>query len=120
MREILSKVKIAVTNLIRQVEGIKQQLAASGQEVSEQELFKHIISPQLEPAYRLAQEAVLTAHGIEEGDLEEAVNTYIASGDKELSSIAESMRSIYKSLGGDPGDDDEQEAAAGTVNPEKF
>ena len=116
MREILTKIKMAVSNFLRQVEGIKQQLAASGQEVGEQELLKHVVTPQLDSAYRQAQDAVLTAHGIEEGDLEEAVNKYIAGGDKELTSIADTMRNIYRSLGGDLGDDDEQEAAsAGTV-----
>lgn len=116
MREILSKVKIAVIALEQEARKIGKELAVNGVEVSEQELLQKFAAPKLDATYRQAQDVVLSDHGIEEEDLEEAVNTYIASGDKELSSIAKNMRSIYKSFGGDIGDDDEQAAAsAGTV-----
>ena len=116
MREILTKVIIAVKALGQKARGIGRKLAASGEKVSEQDLLQKFAAPQLDATYRQAQDAVLSAHGIEEEDLEEAVNTYIASGDKELTSIADTMRKIYKTFGGDLGDDDEQEAAwTGTV-----
>jgi hypothetical protein len=114
MREIHSQIKISATNFFRQMEGVKQQVAGMGQEISDQELLKHIVGPHLDVSYRNAQEAVLSIHGIEEEDLEEAVNTYIANGDKELIAISENMKMIYKTLGGVIGDSgDEREEATG-------
>ena len=114
MREIHSKIKISASNFVRQVEGAKQLIAGMGEEISLQEILKHIVGPNLDVSYRNVREAVLSIHGIKEEDLEEAVNTYIANGDKELIAISENMRMIYKTLGGDLGDSgDELEEATG-------
>lgn len=74
--------------------------------------MKHFVLPKLEPAFREAQNSVLAAYDVVEEDLEEAVTTYIANGDKELASIVDRIRKIFTSLGGDLGDSDESDEAS--------
>lgn len=112
MNEILTKIKITATGFLQQVNGLKQQFAAQGQQINESDLMKHFVLPKLEPAFREAQNSVLAAYDVVEEDLEEAVTTYIANGDKELASIVDRIRKIFTSLGGDLGDSDESDEAS--------
>jgi len=105
MQEILDKVKLMATSMLRRAEQIKQQINAQGQEIDDQQLMKLVIAPQLDSSFRELQNEILKSYDMDEEDLEEAVTTYIQEGDIELRDISERIRQIYKGLGGDMGDD---------------
>lgn len=107
MHEILDKVKLMATNMLRHAEKIKQQISQQGQDIDEQQLLKLVVVPQLDSSFRELQTEILNSHDMDEEDLEEAVTTYIEDGDKELLEISEKIRKIYKGLGGDIGDSEE-------------
>ena len=109
MAKILEQLKVTATQMIRAAEGIKQKIAQQGQEIEDRKLMQMFILPHFETAFQQLQEKILDEYEVEEYELEDAVNTYIAEGDKKLSETAERIRMIYKEFGGGIDDADESE-----------
>jgi len=63
-------------------------------------IMKQWILPHVESSLRDIQDQILAARDVEEEEIEEAVNTYIANGDKDLAGIVKTIRSIYRQFGG--------------------
>jgi hypothetical protein len=101
MNAILEKLKVLGPQLEKAARNIKAQIQDQGQEVDEMTIRKQFLLPHFESNLKEIQTAVLEEFDADEDDLEEAVSTYIAAGDEELSSIAKSIRVFYKDFGGD-------------------
>lgn len=114
MGKVLEQVKLHVPRFLRAADSIKQQIAAQGQEIEDAQILKAFILPHLETSIRDITQNVLDEFDYDEDELEEAVNTYVAAGDEELTAISKSLKAIYKQFGGEVGDDSEE--AAGPVS----
>ncbi len=106
MGKILEQVKVQVPRFLRAAESIKQQIAAQGQEIEDAQLLKAFILPHLESSIREVTQSILDEFDVDEDELEEAVETYVAAGDEELMHLSKQLKIIYKQFGGETGDDD--------------
>lgn len=101
MSSILEKLQGTVPKLLGAAENIKQQIVAQGQQLEDAQLLKMFILPHLQTALREAQDAVLEQFDVDDDELEEAVNEYIAAGDPELTRISTTIKQIFKKFGAD-------------------
>jgi hypothetical protein len=101
LRAILDRVKLTVPRLIKFGEGIKQQIAMSGQEIDDKQLYKSVLLPHLETGIRDIEQAVLDEKNVDNDEFEEAVNVYCAAGDQELINLANTLKKIYVGFGGE-------------------
>lgn len=63
--------------------------------------MKQYILPHFGSNLKEIQETILAEFDVDEDELEEAVNTYIANGDEELAGITKSIRILHTQFGGD-------------------
>ena len=101
LRAILDRVKLTVPRLIKFGEGIKQQIAMSGQEIDDKQLYKSVLLPHLETGIRDIEQAVLDEKNVDNDEFEEAVNVYCAAGDQELINLSSTLKKIYVGFGGE-------------------
>lgn len=101
LRAIVDRVKLTVPRLIKFGEGIKQQIAMSGQEIDDKQLYKSVLLPHLETGIRDIEQAVLDEKNVDNDEFEEAVNVYCAAGDQELINLASTLKKIYVNFGGE-------------------
>lgn len=112
MKKILEQVKLNAPRFLRAADSIKQQIAAQGQEIEDAQIFKAFILPHLETAIRDVTQSVLDEFDVDEDELEEAVDAYVAAGDEELIHISKQLKAIYKQFGGETGDSEGAESTA--------
>lgn len=112
LKVILDRVKLSVPRLVKYAEGIKQQVAMSGQEIDDKTLYKSVVLPHFETGVRDIQQAVLQENDVDDDEFEEAVNAYIAAGDKEIVSLAATLKKLYVNFGGEVEEDEEEETSA--------
>jgi hypothetical protein len=115
MTAILERLKVTATRFVRHVEQMKQQIAAGGQSVPEKELMKYML-PHFETALKEIESAVYTDKDVEAGEVEDAVNTYVAAGHEKLSEICQKIRLIYKEFGGELDAGDEGDGAGASAS----
>lgn len=101
MNLLLKRLKILAPKLITAAQNIKMQIQQQGQDVEEAIIMKQFILPHFESSLKEYQDELLNEFDMDEDDLEEAVNTYIANGNKELADIAQSIRVMHNQFGGD-------------------
>lgn len=101
MEQILMKLKLTATKMIRAAESIKQQMVAAGAEASDDQIMKHYILPHLSGEFKTLQSVVLDEMDIDEDDLDEANKEYIEKGNKKLLEITSKIRQIYTQFGGE-------------------
>lgn len=101
MNAILKKLKLLVPKLLSAAQNIKMQIEQQGQDIDEATLMKHYILPHFTSNLQEIQNMVLEDLDVDEDELEEAVNYYIAAGDEELKSITKSIRAMHMQFGGD-------------------
>jgi hypothetical protein len=101
MNSILKKLKLLVPKLLMAAQNIKMQIQQQGHDVDEMTIMKQYLLPHFDSNLKEIQDAVLEEFDVDEDELEEAVNKYIADGDEELASIAKSIRVMYQQFGGD-------------------
>ena len=104
MNKLFDNLKHKVTQLLQTFERVKQQIQQSGQEIDEKHLLKSFILPQYETLIGEIQTQLLYDNNIEEYELEDAVNYYIKHGNVKLTSIRDTIRTLYIQFGGDLGD----------------
>lgn len=128
MKQIIEKVRIEATRVIRAAENIKQQVKAQGQEIEDSIIMNSFALPHFLQAFQELEAAIYEDNDIDEQELEEAVNFYIDhynksvenqedspkktnkvvinhSITKELIEITKRIRIIYKEFGGDIDED---------------
>lgn len=110
MNLILEKLKLTAPKMLRAAENIKQQIAAQGQDIENEQLMKMFILPHFDQAFREIQDSTLDELNIDEDELEEAVDVYTKENDAELIEIVRQIKSVYKQFGGDVVDDEEPES----------
>lgn len=115
MTKITDKIKVMIPKMLRAAEGIKQQIAQSGQDIDDHTLMKTFILPHVKEQIESFQKAALEEADFDDDELEEAVTYYIKEGNRELSELVDKMKTIYKEFGGDVEVDgvDASEAAQG-------
>jgi hypothetical protein len=101
MKLILDKLKLLAPRLMGAAQNIKQQIQQQGQDIDDVTLMKQFILPHFDSNLKEIQDAVLEEFDVDEDELEEAVDVYIAAGDAELIDIAKSIRVLHKQFGGD-------------------
>ena len=106
MNVIFKNVKILVPKLLMAAQNIKMQIQQQGQDVEEALLLKQYLLPHFVSGVQDIQDKALEEFGVDEDELEEAVNKYIADGDEELASIVKGIRVMHQQFGGDTEVDD--------------
>jgi len=119
LTKIFEKVKKMAEKMVGAAENIKQQIQAQGLEMEDSKIMKTYILPHFEQGFKDAQEEVLGEFDVEEYELEDAVNTYTAEGNKTLAEMQERIRLLYKAFGGDM-PEAENEAEAGDLDSKEL
>ena len=101
MNAILKKLKVLVPKLLMAAQNIKMQVQQTGQDIEEMALMRQFLLPHFDSNLKEIQDSVLEEFDVDEDELEEAVNTYIAAGDEELAAISKSIRVMHTQFGGD-------------------
>lgn len=120
MKAVYDRVRTRAPQLLRAAEGIKQQIAAQGQEISDAQLMQAFILPHFENAVRDSTDEVLAEYDVDEDELEEAVNTYVEQGDMELQDITKSLTVLYQQFGGTTEEDGASSSAVGEIQQDDF
>jgi hypothetical protein len=108
MSAILDRFQMNIPKLFRAADSIKQQFLQQGQDIDDATLLKQFLLPHLEQGLKDIQEAVLEEYDVDEGDLEDAVTTYIEKGDAELTRISAVIRGVFKKFGADIVDEEDE------------
>lgn len=101
MNTILKNLKLLAPRLLMAAQNIRQQIQQQGGEIEDEVMMKQYILPHFGSNLKEIQEKILEEFDVDEDELEEAVNTYIANGDEELIGITKSIRVLHTQFGGD-------------------
>ncbi len=91
------------------VNGIKQQYAAQGQEISDMQVLQMHVLPVVESQLAEIQKAVAEEYNFDEDELEEAVKFYTDEGNEDIIGLSKKIKELYVSLGGKDEDAKEEE-----------
>jgi hypothetical protein len=108
MKTIMDKIIKLVPKLLQGADGIKQQLAQQGQQMEDKQLMKMFILSHLETNLADFQKEALEKYGVDDDELQEAVDYYIKEGNRSLEEISKRIKLIYNEFGGESAEEEEK------------
>ncbi len=110
LEKIYTGLREKVPNFIQMANGIKQQYAAQGQEISDMQVLQMHVVPVVESQLAEIQKAVANEYNFDDDELEEAVKFYTVEGNGEVEKWSNEIKGLYVRLGGKDEDAKEEEA----------